>query len=854
MWCCKHFGTLTVESRPTARIERHTACCLIVLGTPVTTVQAINAAPNAIDARGGLVPHLDARERIAPCAHCGTELGPGSVDGFCCVGCREVHALLGAESLDRYYELRGDRGRPVADTRPELRDFKWLELIEARIAGSPGLHRVDLDIQGLHCAGCVYLLEELFKREAGGARVLVNPSLGTLELTIRPEFPLRRYVTHVERFGYMLGPAVKQRSERGGDLLLRLGICAAIAMNSMLFSISIYAGLEDPALLRLFHALTFGLSVIAVAVGGTVFFRSAWQALRRGILHLDLPIALGIILAFSGSAYSVITRSGRASYFDTVNVFITLMLLGRFLQERVVEKNRAELLDAAGVDALLTRRLDGDRVEVVPVRSVEEGDLLLVSPGDVVPVEAAVEESEAAFSFDWITGESAPVGASRGDAVPAGACVAGARAVRVRAREAFADSALVRLLRSPAARAADAARITPWWARVTKRWVLLVLVASAGGFALWMGRTGDVGRALDVVTAILTVTCPCAFGIAVPLAYEIVQARLRREGLLVRSPGFLDRATAVRRVVFDKTGTLTTGVLRLEGAEQIDALDDEERRALYNIAARSTHPKSIAVKRALAGRGIGFDPELVVEEEPGLGLVLRTGEHEYRLGSPRWAVGDQLGSGSGSGSDVVFAVDGVVRAAFTTAEDQRPDARVEIEELARSGFEVWILSGDKKERVLDLASAVGVPAERAVSGCSPEDKAAWLRDHDHGDTLMLGDGINDSLAVAAAHCSGTPAVDRPFLAARSDFYLVTAGLRPVRFALEASRRLEQVVRRNLTAALAYNVLAIGLAYAGLMSPLTCAVFMPLSSLSIILATTRALSSGAKWKSSACKSS
>jgi Cu2+-exporting ATPase len=747
-----------------------------------------------------------------------------------------VHALLGTEQLDRYYDLQGDRGRPVADTRPELRDRKWLDLVEQRLLEGAGLTRVDLDVQGLHCAGCVFLIEELFKREGSGGRVVVNPSLGTVELTVKRDFPLRHYVEHIERFGYMLGPAVKQRGERqSSDLLLRMGVCAAISMNAMLFSISIYAGLEEPALLRLFHALTFGLSAIAVAVGGTVFFRSAWNALRRGILHLDLPIALGIIFAFGGSTYSLVTRAGQGSYFDTVNVFITLMLLGRWLQERVVEKNRAELLDAAGVDSLLTRRLADDKVEVVPVRSVAAGDVLLVSPGDVVPVEAAVEDAEAAFSYDWITGESAPAGAKRGDVVPAGACVAGARAVRLRAREDFAASALVRLLRSPLARASDAARVTPWWTGVTKRWVVLVLTASVGGFALWMRLTGDLGRSLDVVTAILTVTCPCAFGIAVPLAYELVQARLRRAGLLVRSAGFLDRATAVRRIVFDKTGTLTTGVLRLGGVEQLESLTVEERRALFNLAARSTHPKSIAVKRALATFGIAFDATLGIEEETGRGLVMRHEGHDYKLGAPSWCA-----PGSETSGDVAFAVDGVLRAAFTTAEDTRPDARAEIAELIAQGHEVWILSGDRADRVRELAAAVGVPAERAVAGQTPEDKVAWLRAHDHGDTLMLGDGINDSLAVAEAHCSGTPAVDRPFLAARSDFYLVTAGLGPIRLALDSAHRLEKVVRRILAGALAYNLIAVALAYAGLMSPLLCAVFMPLSSLSIILATTSSL--------------
>jgi P-type Cu2+ transporter len=409
----------------------------------MTTLEAIDPAPRiaATPALGGLASRGAASAEEGMCAHCGTELGPGSVDGFCCVGCREVSSLLGTAQLGRYYELRGDRGRPIADTRPELRDRKWLDLIEDRLARSAGLARVDLDVQGLHCAGCVYLIEELWKREGGKGRVLVNPSLGTVELTIRPDFPLRRYIEQVERFGYVLGPAVKDRDARGSDLLLRMGVCAAISMNSMLFSISIYAGLEDAALLRLFHGLTFGLSAIAVAVGGTVFWKSAWQALRRGLLHLDLPIALGIVLAFSGSTWSLFAGAGRASYFDTVNVFITLMLVGRWLQERVIEKNRAELLDAAGVDGLLARRIVDDRVEVVTVRAIVPGDVLLVSPGDVVPVEASIEDAEGTFSFDWITGESAPVHAAKGETVPAGACVAGARAVRLRAAEDLSSSA-----------------------------------------------------------------------------------------------------------------------------------------------------------------------------------------------------------------------------------------------------------------------------------------------------------------------------------------------------------------------------------------------------------------------------
>ena len=386
-----------------------------------------------------------------------------------------------------------------------------------------------------------------------------------------------------------------------------------------------------------------------------------------------------------------------------------------------------------------------------------------------------------------------------------------------------------------------------FWPRLTKHYVAAVLAAASLGFTYWYVSTASFTRAIEVVTAILTVTCPCAFGIATPLAYELVYARLRRLGLLVHQRGFLDRATTVRRVVFDKTGTLTTGVLKLVDDGALDGLEQAQRRILYNIVVRSAHPKSIAIKRALdalaTDQATYFDESLVVSEQPGKGLTLVAGGRTYRLGEPGWA----SATGIGGQQDVVFSVDGRICASFATVEALRPDARAEVHALQAAGYDVWILSGDASERVHALAEMVGIPENRTLAECSPEQKAAWIRRHDEQDTLMMGDGLNDGLAVTDAHCSGTPAIDRPFIAARSDFYLVTSGLAPVRQALEASRLLRRVVQRNLAVALAYNTVAVALAIAGLMSPLVCAILMPLSSLSVILSTTASLSTASRTK-------
>jgi Cu2+-exporting ATPase len=783
-------------------------------------------------------------ERGGGCLHCGLPVD-GDAD-FCCTGCRFVHALIRREKLDRYYALRAGSGQPVS-VLTGSRSRVWLEPIEQRLAHEPGLSRIDLDVQGLHCAACVWLMEQIFQKHAGAVKIVVNPALGRLQLTVGPGFSLGRFVEHLEQFGYCLGPPHKNPGANPSGLTLRMGISIAIAMNSMLFAIATYAGLRDGPLFEQFHGLSFALASISVLVGGPVFFRSAWQGLRRKILHLDVPIALGILLAFGTSAWAFATHRRGVVYFDTLSVFIALMLVGRFLQERVIEKNRRYLLADDGVRGLLTRRIDGDRVELIACTEVVEGDRLLVAPGDLVPVAARLEDKQACFSLDWINGESQSVDFAEGAPVPAGAFLAGTSAVTMRALDPFEQSPLVQLLRVPIARPGDGPRMTRFWQRFAGWYVVGVLVAAVLGFVIGWARTASVAASLDIVTAVLIVTCPCALGIAAPLAYELVQNGLRRAGLFVRAPGFLDRAPDVRRVVFDKTGTLTTGALRVVNSTALSALDADSRLALYNLVARSTHPKSMAIRALLDHASDRLIDGVVVTEQAGLGLSLEYKERTYRFGSLSFA--DTSPAATSTDGDVVLSVDGHVLAAFIVAEELRPDAADEVQRLTDAGYEVSISSGDALPRVLDIARRCGIPEARVRAGQSPSDKAAFVRELDRRDTLMIGDGINDSLVVAEAFCSGTPAIDRPFMAARSDFYFITPGLRAIRLALTASRELAKVLRRNVILALLYNALAVALAYAGLMSPLLCAVLMPLSSITVLTITFASLSGERPlWKS------
>lgn len=754
------------------------------------------------------------------CLHCGGDVPADAPRrDFCCRGCEAVHHLLIGEGLERFYALQSERA-PVADARAH--DLLWLDpLLERAESGAPSLCTLDLDVQGVHCAGCVWLMEELMRRQ-GGAAIVVNPALGKVRLSWRHGFDVRAFVASVERFGYRFGADRKRDARASSSLALRLGICAAITVNVMLFSISFYTGLapSDGVVFALFEKLVLVLSTLVVLVGGSVFFKAAWHGLRARVLHLDLPIAAGILLAYGASLVQARGGRGDHAYLDTLCVFVTLMLVGRWLQERILERNRRFLLEDDAVDGLSARRRDGDRLVTIPAAQIAAGDVLVVAPGTLLPVDGVLVDGAARFTTDWVTGEPDVRDAVRGQAVPAGACNAGDRAFAVAARTAFADSPLPRLLRAGgSARGTAHARL---WSAIARGYVVAVLALAALALVIWLPR--DPRRAIDVTVALLVVTCPCAIGIAGPLAYELALARLRKSGLFVRSGDLLDKLTRVRTLVFDKTGTLTLGRLELVGA--ID-LPPALRDATYDMVARSNHPVSRCLAEALASTGARFRDGAEVREEPGRGLSLARDGHQYRLGA--------------HGDATTLFVDGVPAHAFRTRELLRIDARRELERLQAAGLDVWLLSGDAPARVREVADALAIPLTHARGALSPDDKAALVEQIDREDTLYLGDGVNDSLAFSRALVAGTPAIDRPVLPAKSDFFLLGDGIGAIGAALAVARRLRATVRRNLLVSIAYNLVTVAACLAGAMTPLRAAVAMPLSSLSILALTAASLS-------------
>lgn len=772
------------------------------------------------------------------CAHCGSPLpDSGGVDGYCCMGCATVARLLNAGGLDRFYQLRNTEPMPVAlPSRPS--EMAWLDapLADALAHARGGLVQLTVDVQGVRCSACVWLIGELFKRREGSVEALVDPSVGRITLTFQPGMDIKAYLRELESFGYGTGPRLKEESSPADKLLARMGVSVALTMNAMMFSAAHYLGLSpaEPAAFHLMRALNVIFAVAVLAVGGSLFLSAAWQGLRRGLLSFDLPIALGIVLGFAGSILVMIHDPTTFSYFDSLNIFTTLMLVGRWLQRRVLEQNQRRLLADDGIDGLYARRLEDQCVVTVPAAHVQQRDVLLVPAGDLLVCPGTLLEDSASFSLDWVNGESLPRTYTRGEVIPAGAFNAQDKPARVECSTAFSSSALFTLLgrSDPDAHSSD----QPVWLHNLSTWYVpaVLALASLGFLAWWPTSLTDGFR---VATAILVVTCPCALGLAIPLAGQLTASALKRYGLFICRGGFLERATRVRRLLFDKTGTLTRGTLRLANPEALQQLEPAILHVVYTMVSSSMHPRSRCIQQALTGKDACFQADLTVTEQPGAGLITTLpGGSTIRVGSPSF-----VSPGTPDVDQQVWiGVDDAVCARLRMEEELRADAVRDVSTLTAQGYGIGILSGDAQARVDEVAARLGIPAQAAVGSLSPEGKAAWMREHQaRADTLFIGDGINDQPAFAEALCTGTPTVDRPTLAARADFYFMTPGITCVVRALESALRLKQTTRAILTLALTYNVLALSACLMGWMGPVVAALAMPSSSITILLYTIHA---------------
>jgi Cu2+-exporting ATPase len=779
----------------------------------VTAAEAAGAAPS---------PAAGPADGRVACRHCGEALADGA-GPFCCGGCAAAYGVVRGLGLDAFYERRetpegARRLRPDDGPAPEL---------AGRVVAEGGVSRLDLLVDGLHCAACVWLIENVLARDPDV--VEARASLGTGRLRIAWRGPAGRadaVAGRVSALGFRLVPfdpsclaSGADRAER--ELLRALGVSGFAAANVMMLSVGVWMSWEmGPATRDLLHWASALIAMPAVAYAGLPFFRPAVAALARGRVNMDVPISLALVLTLAMSLSETV-RGGPYAYFDSAATLLFFLLLGRLLDRRARGRAREAATQLLALRAALATRVREDgTAEMADPATLAPGDVVAVAAGERVPADGTVVSGRTDIDGGLVTGESVPAAAGPGARVFAG-MVNLTAPVRVRVT-ATGDGTLLaeiaRLMeeaeRGRARHAALADRVAGWYAPV-------VHAVAAATFLGWWGLMGaDWQVALLYAVAALIITCPCGLALAVPAVQVVATGRLLRRGVLCKSPTALERLAAADTVVFDKTGTLTLGRPELEDAA---AADPADLRLAASLARASRHPLARALARACPAAPVRAD----VEEVPGLGLRTPDG---VRVGSAAFCGAPE----DGAGLSLWLARPGRAPVRFRFRDAPRADAAAAVAALEARGLAVELLSGDGRDAVAEAAAAAGIRTWRA--GVDPAGKAAHLRAlAARGRTvLMVGDGLNDAPALAAAAVSISPATAADVSQAAADLVVRGDRLLPVVAAVDVARGADRVARQNLGGALAYNVVAVPLAVLGLVTPLIAAAVMSTSSIAVVL--------------------
>jgi Cu2+-exporting ATPase len=693
-----------------------------------------------------------------------------------------------------------------------------------------GLRQTDLSVPGVHCGACIQQVERALNALPGVEAARVN--LSSKRATVRwadagTPPPLIEALQAIGYDAHLYDIKADGKDAALQDLIRALAVAGFAASNIMLLSVSVWAG-ADPATRDLFHWLSALIALPALVYSGHIFFRSAWNALRHRRTNMDVPISIGVLLAFGMSLYET-AHHGPHAYFDASVSLLFFLLIGRTLDHLMRERARTAVKGLARLAAhgALVLRPDGTRV-YLPVNEVEPGMTILLAAGERVPVDARVVSGRSEIDRSLASGESVPVQARDGTSLHAGTLnLTGPLTIvaTAAARDSFL-AGMMRLMEAAESGRSAYRRIADRASQLYAPVVHGVALATCIG---WIVATGDIHRAVTIAIAVLIVTCPCALGLAVPMVQVTAARRLFERGMLLKDGGALERLAEIDTVIFDKTGTLTLGQPRLVDR---DAIDPDALRIAAAMAMQSRHPYSRALAVAAPEHVMPLASD-VVREVPGAGMEARIGDHVYRLGRTAWAAASPASdAGEADDASVVLTCDGGVRARFRFADRPRTGARDAIAELARAGLSVEVLSGDRGDAVRRIADEFGVVWHADVS---PAGKVARVRSLESAGRriLMVGDGLNDAPALAAAHASMAPASAADIGRNAADLVFLHENLNAVPQAVAIARNAARLVQQNLGLAIVYNVVAVPIAILGHVTPLVAALAMSSSSVIVI---------------------
>ena len=688
-----------------------------------------------------------------------------------------------------------------------------------------------LSLPTAHCAACIATVEETMRAYPGVHSARVNLTQKRVSVAADAAVTASDLTKALAAVGYEaheLDPGLLSATEtdrQSRELLMRLGVAFFSMMNIMLLSVAVWSGAEA-ATRDMFHWISALIAIPTVAFVGQPFFRAAWAALRVGRLGMDVPISLALILASGISLYET-AHSGEKAYFDAAVMLSFFLLLGRYLdhRSRALARSAAEELAALEVPRA-TVLVEGAEV-LRPIAEVARGDLVLVRPGGRMPVDGVVDAGASEVDRGLLTGESLPVFAGPGTVVSAGEVnLTGPLTVRVTA--AGRDSSLHRMADLVAVAESARTRYTTLAERAARLYSPLVHILSFSAFGFWMWQTGgDVRFAVNISAAVLIITCPCALGLAVPAVVTAASGKLFRKGVLIKNGTALERLAEVDTVVFDKTGTLTMGTPEWV----VEAVPASDVAVAVALAQASSHPLAQALVRGakiFRTKNLGCDEVTGLREVPGYGVEGLFKGQVVRLGRAAWVGAEPVAM-----TATYLSLGGVTRA-FAFTDQLRPGAEAAIAALRAQGKAIRLVSGDTEAAVAALAGRLGI--DDWVAGALPAEKAALVRDlaEQGRKVLMVGDGLNDTAALAGAHVSISPAQALDAARVASDIVLLGRDMSAIGDATRIARQATRRMIENFGISAAYNVIAVPLALMGSATPLAAALAMSLSSISVSL--------------------
>lgn len=799
------------------------------------------------------------------CFHCGEPVPEGSlwqvaIKGqsrrMCCIGCQSIAQAIVDAGATSYYDQRTDHALDIK-TLESL--APWTSLLDdpdwtaQHVSTSDQQAQTTLVIEGLRCGACAWLIEKILIQAPGVINARANATNARLALTWDPQqTSLSAIAERVSKIGYALlpiGSAPLETSRRQSDRLAlrRLFVAGLSSAQIMMYAYPEYleGGALDGDIRSLMRTASMLITVPVMVYSATPFFESAWRMLKQRRLGMDVPVSLGLWIAFIASMWAWWTNDGEV-YFDSVSMFVFLLLGSRWIEARIRARTSAQRERLATAIPVLAHRIAPNPGDVA-AWTLRPGDRVLVKSGDRIPADGVLLSALTDVDNAWLTGESLPVPIRSGERVNEGAINLGPE-IELRIDTAVADGTLSRLSQLAEQAAADRPDWVNWADRLGARFTAGILLLTAGLIAgsIAMGLTTQ--EWLPSVITVLVVTCPCALSMAGPAAYAAALARLLESGVAISSAQTLERLTAITDVIFDKTGTLTEP---MQSRVVMHWGDATLWPTVLAIASESRHPIAMAIASAAqtavqnANARSAIPRVEATQQHAGLGVSGQIQGQQVRLGSARFV--DPTGRHSAqidafSQCTVFLAIDNQVLAGFEVLDHPRSDAMRSIETLNADHKTVWCLSGDRQDRVSHFASQINLPKDRAVAQATPDAKQAFVKTQQAQGkrVLMVGDGLNDAPVLAQADVSIAVKSAAPLARQKADIYLLREGLDGVTQSLFVARQAKRILNQNLAWALAYNIIAIPFAAAGLISPLVASIGMAASSLLVVLNSSRLL--------------